>query len=248
MISSNIGKAGPWLQPVALLLTIPGFYLMLDAQTPAQRWAGQALYGMAALLLSLYLFKAAPRRHVRHAVHWRRIDLFLLAGIAGSIWPSAPPWTDAEWCLRLLVCAAISLRMVSLAVGHVGARSLAPTCGVSLAMLVIAGAGFYWLEPQVHSFADGVWLAFTTGATVGYGDIVPSTPASKVFAVFIVLLGYALLSVVTASIAALLIGEDERLIRRELHTDMRLLQQQIAELRKEIAAQRGAAADMRRDS
>ncbi|MTW05195.1 two pore domain potassium channel family protein [Duganella ginsengisoli] len=133
--------------------------------------------------------------------------------------------------------------MVTLAVGYVGPHSLAPMCGVSLAMLVIAGGGFYWLEPQVHSFADGLWLAFTTGATVGFGDIVPSTPASKVFAVFIVLLGYALLSLVTASIAALFVGEDEKLIRRELHADMRLLLREIGSLRAEIAELRRAPAD-----
>lgn len=257
MFSSEPGNARPWLQPMALSLTIPGFYLMLDGATAAQRLAGQALYGAAALLLALYLSHPLLRRHQRpgwrhglpmhdmqdmqHRLPWRRVDLVLLSAIAACIWPSAPPWSDGEWAARLLVCAVVSMRMVTLAVGHVGPRALVPMCGVSLAMLAIAGGGFYWLEPQVHSFADGLWLAFTTGATVGYGDLVPSTPASKVFAVFIVLLGYALLSLVTASIAALLVGEDEKLLRRELHADMRLLLREIDVLRGEIAELRRTA-------
>jgi voltage-gated potassium channel len=48
------------------------------------------------------------------------------------------------------------------------------------------------------------------------------------------LLGYALFSVVTASIAALLVGEDEKKLRRELHTDMRILREEIASLRAEL--------------
>ena len=62
----------------------------------------------------------------------------------------------------------------------------------------------------------------------------PSTPASRILAVFIVLLGYALLSLVTGSIAALLVGEDERRIRRELHADMRILLREVALLRRQL--------------
>jgi len=69
---------------------------------------------------------------------------------------------------------------------------------------------------------------------VGYGDLVPSTPASRVLAVFIVILGFGLLSLVTASIAALMVGEDEKRMRRELHADMRILLREIAELRAEL--------------
>ena len=79
-----------------------------------------------------------------------------------------------------------------------------------------------------------MWLAFTTVSTVGYGDIVPSTPAARVFAVFIVLLGYALFSIVTASIAALFVGEDEKRLERELHADIRALRQEVTALRDDL--------------
>lgn len=238
MEKAEPGKVKRLLLPVGLMLTIPAFYMVLDQPAPRQLLTGQILYALAALLCALHLALPGRQAHPRHVRHWRQIDAILMIGALASIWPSAPPWADTEWLLRLLLCAVIFLRMISLAVGHVGPRSLLKVCGLSLAMLVAAGGGFYWLEPQVHSFADGLWLAFTTGATVGYGDIVPSTQASRVFAVFIVLLGYALLSLVTASIAALLVGEDEKLVRRELHADMRLLLDQIDMLRAEIAAQR----------
>ncbi|HEY1151483.1 MAG TPA: ion channel [Pseudoduganella sp.] len=218
------------LLPAALLLTIPAFYLMLDAPGAMYRAVGQALYGVAALLLGAHSSTLLSARTGR----WFWIDEGLLAGALASIWPSVPPWSQLEWLLRLGFCAVIFVRLVSLALRHAAPRRLLQFCVLSLAMLAVAGAGFYWLEPLVHSYADGLWLAFTTGATVGYGDIVPSTPASRVLAVFIVLLGYALLSLVTGSIAALLIGEDERRLRREMHADMRLLLREIATLRARL--------------
>lgn len=110
--------------------------------------------------------------------------------------------------------------------------------GVGLFTWVLAGAGFYFLEPTVDSYIDGLWLAFTTGATVGYGDFVPTTLASRLFAVLMVLLGFAILSVATAAIAALFIGQDEQTLERELHRDIRSLREELAALRAELREQR----------
>ena len=89
--------------------------------------------------------------------------------------------------------------------------------------------------------ADGLWLAFTTAATVGYGDIVPSTPASKIFSVFVVMLGYGVVSLVTAAIATKWVETEERAIEREvlrdMHHQMDALRQEVAGLREQMAKQ-----------
>ena len=85
--------------------------------------------------------------------------------------------------------------------------------------------------------ASGLWLAFTTAATVGYGDLVPTTAASRIFAVFVVLLGYGVLSLVTAAIAARWIETEERRIERQILRDMR---REMAALRLEIVGLREA--------
>lgn len=72
---------------------------------------------------------------------------------------------------------------------------------------------------------------------MGYGDIVPSTPAAKIFAVFIVLLGYAMFSIVTANIAALFVEEDEARFERELHRDIRALREELHSMHKILKAQ-----------
>jgi len=104
-----------------------------------------------------------------------------------------------------------------------------PLC-LSLTILLLGGVGFWYLEPKVETLSDGLWLAFTTAATVGYGDIVPSTHGSRAFAVLVVLLGLAVLSLVTASVAAVFVGNEERDIERELMTEIRALRAEVAAL------------------
>lgn len=104
---------------------------------------------------------------------------------------------------------------------------------------MLGGAGFLLLDPEIHTFADGLWLAFTTAATVGYGDVVPSTHASRMFSVLVVLMGLAVLSLVTASLAAIFVEKDveegeERQIEHALMREIRLLREDVQRLRQEI--------------
>ncbi len=105
-------------------------------------------------------------------------------------------------------------------------------------ILFAGGFGFWVLDPRVLTLSDGLWLAFTTAATVGYGDMVPSTHASRAFAVVVVLLGLAVLSLVTASVAALFVQKDvhdeERQIEKELMHEIRSVREEVAALRREL--------------
>jgi voltage-gated potassium channel len=103
-----------------------------------------------------------------------------------------------------------------------------------LAILGLGGVGFWILEPRAATLSDGLWLAFTTAATVGYGDIVPSTHASRIFAVIVVLLGLAVLSLVTASVAAMFVETEERQIERDLMRAISVLRDEINGMRQEI--------------
>lgn len=101
---------------------------------------------------------------------------------------------------------------------------------IAFLIMVMGGLGFWWIDPNVNSFSDGLWLAFTTAATVGYGDHVPSTDASRAFAVCVVLLGLAVLSLVTASISALFVQNEEREIEHKLLQAIHASQKQIERL------------------
>ena len=113
---------------------------------------------------------------------------------------------------------------------------------LAMAILVLGGVGFWWLDPKVLTLSDGLWLSFTTAATVGYGDLVPSTHASRAFSVVVMLLGLAVLSLVTASLAAMFVErevqEEDRAIERDLMREIRHLREELAQLRQEVQALR----------
>lgn len=113
-------------------------------------------------------------------------------------------------------------------------RGLLYSLVLCLLILGMGGLGFWILEPRALTFSDGLWLAFTTAATVGYGDIVPSTHASRAFSVIVVLLGLAVLSLVTASVAAMFVETEERQIERDLMYEIGALRSEVRSLRNEL--------------
>jgi voltage-gated potassium channel len=212
-------------------MSIPAFYLHLAA--PELKWwrVGSGLYLLVSISLFALLF-AFRRIGPLHNPH--RLDMLIALGSFGSIAGNIAPWTMLEWAFRLILVVLIVIRLAICLRPLLKAGGTAPIWILAAITLFLSGLGFYLLEPTVNSYADGLWLAFVSGATVGYGDIVPTTPASRVFAVFMVLLGYAMLSLVTASIAAIFVGEDEKKLRREMHRDIQSLQAEVRRLRESL--------------
>ena len=143
-------------------------------------------------------------------------------------------WLPLVRLLRVAYVALILARMLTSVRILFSTNAIPYAFTLGLVTLISAGAGFYWLEPTIHSFGEGLWLAFTTGATVGYGDYVPTTPISRAFAVVMVIVGFTVFSLVTASVSALFVGEDEKRLRREMHQNVQELRREIAEMRAEL--------------
>jgi len=121
-----------------------------------------------------------------------------------------------------------------------GLRGLRFSLGLCLLILGLGGVGFWIVEPRAVTLTDGLWLAFTTAATVGYGDIIPSTHLSRAFAVIVVLMGLAVLSLVTASVAALLVEVEEQQVERDLLHELGALRTEVRQIREEIHQIRSA--------
>ena len=119
-------------------------------------------------------------------------------------------------------------------------RGLMYSLLLALAILGLGGVGFWLIDPRIDNLGDGLWLAFTTAATVGFGDVVPSTHASRAFSVIVVLLGLAVLSLVTASLSAVFVEKEveaeERQIEKDLMREIRHLRHEVADLRREVKA------------
>ena len=72
---------------------------------------------------------------------------------------------------------------------------------------------------NIKNFSDGLWWAFTTITTVGYGDRYPTTTEGRILAVCLMVLGISLLGVVSATIAAWFVRLMQNEDRSKTHTD-----------------------------
>lgn len=226
-----------------LFLAIPAFYIELSGSRETVLSLGWwfilcIALGFAihlALMLALY-----PHRLDYLRRNWMHV--LIIVGSTLNLTQLGTPDSWLDWGLRLVWQGTAFIRLTGFLTGLVRPGGLGGLLLMALIALGGAGGGFYWLEPTVHSYGEGVWLAFISAATVGYGDYYPTTDTSRTFAVFIVLFGYALLSLVMAKIAALLVGEEEKELKHDLHRDIRALRGEISELRRvveELRKERG---------
>ncbi len=258
-----------WVMIGIALLSIPGFYLEELASTRPARILGEAI---EIFILLAFTFELAwMLRITRHRAQYLSrnwLEVVVIAFTLASVVGFETQWVTLIRLTRVAIVGLLLMRAVA-ASRQVFRRGGLPYMLVfGFAALLLSGFGFYWLEPTVQSYGEGLWLAFVTGATIGYGDFVPTTVAARFFAVFIVLVGVATMSMLTANIAALLVGEDEARLRaemqqdirqmrealagmidaeertvvRELHRDIRELRGEIARLREEVRRARGPGA------
>jgi len=71
-------------------------------------------------------------------------------------------------------------------------------------LVFLFGSCTYLIEhgsnPGFESIHDGLWWAFVTLTTVGYGDIVPQTEAGRIVAVILMVFGVAVYSLIIANL------------------------------------------------
>lgn len=71
---------------------------------------------------------------------------------------------------------------------------------ITVAFVLFGGFAFHYIENV--EFTDGLWWAFVTITTVGYGDISPTTQSGRVIAVFLMFFGISLLGSLTSAITS----------------------------------------------
>ena len=82
-----------------------------------------------------------------------------------------------------------------LAFGH-GLRIVWPILSGILVWQLVLGLLVTWLERW--SLGDGLYFAFVTGLTIGYGDLVPRQPLTRLLAILIGLFGVVLTGLIAA--------------------------------------------------
>jgi voltage-gated potassium channel Kch len=79
--------------------------------------------------------------------------------------------------------------------------------GFTMIAALVAGVVVRLADPgDFRSLPDALWWSVQTIKTVGYGDIVPRHTEGRVIAAIVMLMGIALIAVVTATVTATLVN------------------------------------------
>jgi voltage-gated potassium channel len=81
---------------------------------------------------------------------------------------------------------------------------------IGAVVVLLAGGGFAAFESQqVSSYGEGVWWALSLMSTVGFVGEAPESTAGRLVSSILMISGFALMALVTASIASLFVREEE---------------------------------------
>jgi len=192
-----------------------------------------------AFLLETVVLTAQVRDKRRYLFgNW--LNLLIITAGFPYFWQYAP-LIGMLRSVRLVLVLALVLRMSKSARKLLSQHKLGTTLIVAFFTMLLSGIIMSRVDPSIGDVWDGMWWAWVTMATVGYGDVVPHTGAGRLFASLVVLFGVVLISLLTANLAAFFIGSDVEKIEHEERESDRLLQDisaRLARVEQMLEAQR----------
>jgi voltage-gated potassium channel len=229
------------------LLAVPAYLLESAARMPSTHALAVALDFaiFVAFLIETVLMLSVTSHPGRYlAENW--LNLAILAGTGASIVGASTEWIALVRLARLAIGGMVLLALFA-QFRALYTRSSGPKLvGVTVLVLAMAGALLYWLEPTITSYWDGVWLAFVTATTIGYGDFYATTAGARLVSMFVALVGFAIIALFTANIVAYFVGRDLPDAQRELQRDIMRLRDEIARLHERELAHAGADVELLR--
>jgi voltage-gated potassium channel len=96
-------------------------------------------------------------------------------------------------------------------------RAVSTILAIAVVLVLAAGLVERLVEPDTFtSLGLAYWWAVVTVTTVGYGDVVPESPAGRVVGSMLMLLGISLIPTLTSVVVATLVGKRNRMQQEQL--------------------------------
>ncbi len=228
----------PWLIAAALLVipTIAVEQSELGDPWPKIAAGVNWMIWLAFLAEAVTMLCVVPSRRRWLREHPLEIAIVVLTP------PFLPSLLQGLRVARLLRLLRI-LRVLRIATG---ARRLFTLTGlrwaglVGLIVLLGGGAAFTAAEKdQSLSTWDGLWWAFTTATTVGYGDVYPKTDVGRMIALVVMVTGIGLIALFTGAIAERFVSVDVDRVEAELEEDEAAILGEISEIQSRLARLEG---------
>jgi voltage-gated potassium channel len=133
--------------------------------------------------------------------------------------------------LRLLLVVNLLISVSDTLRTFLTRNQLGATLLITTVFTMMAGLILHGVDANIKSAADGIWWAWVTLTSVGYGDVVPTSLLGRLIGVIVMVVGMAFSALLTASILSLLLSEQEgKMIR---YTKQELIEQLKMEQRLE---------------
>ena len=137
--------------------------------------------------------------------NWLNLVIIAVGSVHSSVYsPVAGVLRNLRLVLMLYLLMKVSRRLMEfLSKGRI------PTIlAISATVVALSGIIVTHLDPSMGDVGDGVWWAWVTMTHTGFGDIVPSTTAARMFAALLIFIGVVLISLMTAHLSVFLIGSE----------------------------------------
>lgn len=140
--------------------------------------------------------------------------------------------------LRLVVMAGLLIQVSGTARRILARNHLGTTLFVGFIIMVMAGFLIAGIDPAIETPWDGIWWAWVTVTTVGYGDVVPVSTEGRLFASVLILMGIGIFSLLTASFSAFFVSRDEKMViqrEQQILAKLELIEMRLHHMEKEIS-------------
>ncbi len=173
-----------WLTLAALLSFVAMFFVRWLIDDEPRVWMKSNWFDLALVVLL-----SSPVL--------RMLMAFKVAGLAPALKIGTLIRSNRDRLLKLVILSG---------------ESLPAAMALIFGIVFMFGTAVFLLEhgrnPQFAELQDGLWWAFVTLTTVGYGDMVPATAGGRIVAVLTMVFGIAVYSLTIANLTAFI--EDYR--------------------------------------
>jgi voltage-gated potassium channel len=101
-------------------------------------------------------------------------------------------------------------RVTAVLVGLTLRKAVWLIVAVAAVLAVTAAILVHAIDPAIGSYGDAFWWSVSTVTTVGYGDVVPTSPGGRLVGVALMLTGISLIPLITSVVVSILVSQRSR--------------------------------------